>query len=250
LILGVVRCPSRPQAAYDPPAIQQCLAAAAASSEPVKVVFPKGVYQLGTAADTVIPTRALLLSNASQVVIDGQGSTLLITDPLLGFLSVENSQQVIIENMVIDYQTLPWISGTVTALDATTGSFELKLDKNQPWPADPVAFMNHTRSSAPWGYLQNPAIAGRLKAGVYNVYFLDAITQLDSNHLRIQIKMRNVLSRDFAIGDAFTMVVRQYGQGFFFKSTVDVTAQNITIHALIGAPFVGMNSQRTAILNN
>ncbi len=237
----------------DQPAIQACFNEAASSSEPVKILFPKGVYHLGTSVDHAKPSRALRLVKASQVHIDGQGATLLITNPSLGLMAIEQSQKIIIERLEIDYQTLPWISGKIIHINPRTGSFDLKLDENQRWPKDPVAFLTQTRSRwGSWGYLQDQHIPGRLKMGVNNHYFIKSIKQLNPQNLRLELpdKTKHLLVRDFALGDVYTHVVRQVGHGFFFKKCSDITARNISIHALIGAPFVGVASQRTAILNN
>lgn len=80
-----------------------------------KLVFDPGTYrfQLPEATD---PGVFFSLREAEDVVIDGQGATIVFSDPLSGGLVVQGGRGVTIKNLEFDYDPLPFTQAAITAV--------------------------------------------------------------------------------------------------------------------------------------
>ena len=56
----------------------------------------------------------LSLSYATNVVVNGNGCKILITNPRIGFLNVNSCSNVIVQGFLVDYNPLPFTQGVVT----------------------------------------------------------------------------------------------------------------------------------------
>jgi hypothetical protein len=114
----------------DGPAIQRMLAEAASAKGPVRLIFPAGkVVRVATASERY----AFRLDHAASVTVDGGGSTFLLA-PEVRFLCLTHSRAVTFRNLKVDFGTLPFADGTVTAVSAKERWLEVRL---MPWVSHP-----------------------------------------------------------------------------------------------------------------
>ena len=98
----------------DGPGIERMLAAASTAAGPVRLVFPaNGRIRVTSATDRYV----FRLHNARNLTLDGQGSTFIL-GPDVRFLRVRHSNNISIRNLNIDFEPLPFVDGTVSAVDA------------------------------------------------------------------------------------------------------------------------------------
>jgi hypothetical protein len=120
--------------------------AVAAAGNSATVVFPKGqVYDFGAidclnGSDPKYTPAYWQISNATDLVIDGSGSTLNFTSPCQGIV-LNGAQRVVLKNFVIDWPRLKIAAvGTVTATggNGTSGyTYSLQLDPEYVTPDAP-----------------------------------------------------------------------------------------------------------------
>lgn len=117
-------------------AFHQMIAAAVAIDGPVEIsLTPNALYRIGASKGK---EYALEISNAQELVFNGQGATLVFTNPLLGGICVQNSRAVILKNFFVDYDPLPYTQGVITAIDLDEYWFEYKIDEGHTEPDSPL----------------------------------------------------------------------------------------------------------------
>jgi hypothetical protein len=143
--------------------IQDALDRAANSGVPSQVLFNPGATYVLTNS-SLLGGPSVTLSNASNVVVNGSGAKILITNPRLGFLDVLLCTNVIVEGFSVDYSPLPFTQGIVTQnyYTQTQGpqesAIEVMIDGGYPSPTN----ANYLDSNAErWGTVMNPAEPGR-----------------------------------------------------------------------------------------
>lgn len=141
-------------------AVKSAVDAAMASGQPAEIRFEAGaIYRIGLPDGPNMQSQyALYIKNASHLVINGQGATLLITHPEIGGICSENSNNVKIKNIKIDYDPLPFAQGTVTAVNHAQYWFDLQVTNGFLEPDQPC----FARSMSKWGLtVRDEADGGR-----------------------------------------------------------------------------------------
>jgi hypothetical protein len=140
-------------------ALVEVTKAAKQTTVPAEILFePNQIYRISLSDDLADQTKfAWSIKNAKNLTINGQGSTLLITHPEIGAISIENSSHITLKNFKIDYDPLPYSQGIITAVNLSEGWFEMEIDKNFPEPDKPY-FHN---AMAKWGLTVRPRANGR-----------------------------------------------------------------------------------------
>lgn len=109
--------------ADDGPAIERLLAAARTAAGPVRLVFPAN----RTVRATTAPERYIFrFDGTTDLTVDGQGSTFLL-GPDVRFLRLRNSDRMALRNLRVDFDPLPFVDGTVTAVEAEPGCIDVTV---------------------------------------------------------------------------------------------------------------------------
>ena len=137
------------------------VAAAKACGVPAEVVFKKtGRYYFASNTSKGSDAYAILrVKNANNLLIRGQGvaTKLIFGDPALGGLFISDSKTVMIKDFSIDYNPLGFTQGTIVSMDATAGSFVLRVHDGYPTP---IAIQSTIPPYYHYGYVIN-------KSGTY-----------------------------------------------------------------------------------
>lgn len=116
----------------DGPALRKLFEKASALNHPAKIVFEKnGTYYLGKEENH--PIGSLFLDRASDLIVDGNNSLLLV-DPNRRPIELYRCKNVTIKNFQIDYSPLPYTQGRITKIDNSNGYLEFKVDEGYPQP--------------------------------------------------------------------------------------------------------------------
>ena len=117
----------------DLPALTKLFEKASKQKRPTKVVFAPGkVYRIGQHLAGLY--GRILISRASNLVVEGNGCTLMIHPSSRAF-ALYRSRNIIVRNFKIDYSPLPYTQGRVTKVDAANYYLEFKTDSGFPSPA-------------------------------------------------------------------------------------------------------------------
>ena len=116
----------------DLPALTRLFLKASQQKRPAKVVFAPGkVYRIGQHTEDLY--GRVLINRANNLVVEGNGCTLLIHPSSRAF-AVYRSKNIVIRNFKIDYSPLPYTQGRVSKVDADNYYLEFKIDSGYPSP--------------------------------------------------------------------------------------------------------------------
>ncbi|MHB1484160.1 MAG: DUF5060 domain-containing protein [Saccharofermentanales bacterium] len=192
-------------------------------------------YRVEAAGDT-----ALVIENAKNVIFNGQGATLVFTNVDAGGLKVVNSENVIVKNINIDYDPLPYSFGTVTYVNGDV--YRLKFDPGYIEPDDP-AYDFAKRVAGVLGikitYNGTKTIFGQPVVGSKTfVSKGDREWELDGSTLFLGGGSNTVAGVGLKTGDRFVLKAGNYAAAVAFLFSNNVTAENIVVYTSPGLSFL------------
>ncbi len=128
----------------------------------------------------------LTLYRATNVLVNGNGCKILITNPRLGFLDVHTCSNVIVENFFVDHDPLPYTQGTVTHNFFTNTPSELAIeflvDTGYPAPTNANYIDASANAQASrWGTVMDPTRPGRGADNRYSICIYTNVVQTNHN---------------------------------------------------------------------
>ena len=193
----------------------------ATSGMNVRLLFEKGRYDLFTNKNN---SHLVELNGASNIVIDGNGSEIIIHDPLMGFMSIFKCSNIIVKNLFIDYDPLPFVQGKIVAVNQNSNSFDIKIDEGFPKLTDPM-FQNASRC---WGMLMDPTIPGKLKDGAPNLFGSKNFKEISAGVFSVTFETNRLL-KFVEVGDLYVHIARTNGKTIFKSgSSKNITYLNNT----------------------
>ncbi len=238
-------------------ALEDVVEAAKATDGPVEILFePGAVYRItqpnAEELRNSIPSNeifALHIKNATNLTINGQGSTLVITDPNIGAVSMDNCSHIALKNFKIDYDPLPFTQGTITEVNLEEYWFEMKLDDGYPEPtgihfqrAKDLYFGN-------WGLTLRDEGNGRVRYGPAAVFADKWERTAGVSPARTwrfyppatgdQYSLQNspLQASGLKKGDRFVYMARNWSQAVAAKYCDHILWEGITIHTSPGLDF-------------
>lgn len=122
----------------DGPALRQVFALASRATAPTTIHFEAGrTYRISSAAEG---HGRLLLREASRVTIEGHGAKLVVRPPNRA-LGLYRSRDIILRNLTVDYDPLPYIQGTITRIDNANAWLEFRPQPGYGLPVEGDATM-------------------------------------------------------------------------------------------------------------
>jgi hypothetical protein len=235
--------------------IQKALNFAATNTVPTEVLFNAGATYIITNTNK-IADMPLTLSGANNVLINGNGCEVLIKNPRIGFLHLQNSTNVIVENITVDYDPLPYTQGMVTRNlythppigTAAEPAIEFRLDSGYPAPTNAnYVDTNAINSAERWGIVMDTNNPGRGADDRYTIYTYTNVVQTNvSGAFKVQFTghsfMQTIQSNDF-----WCMVSRWNGSSVYSAgSCYQLTFLQLTNYAGAAANF---EAQYTPLVN-
>jgi len=226
--------------------IQNALDAVYHSTTPTEIRFNAGATYVITNGSLTgdIP---LTLYQATNVVVNGNGCKILITNPRLGFLDVHTCSNVIVENFFVDHDPLPYTQGTVThnfyANSPSELAIEFQVDTGYPAPTN-ANYIDANAGSERWGTVMNPTNHGRGADNRYSICIYTNVVQTNHNgafkvYLPYYDQARNVQP-----GDRWNMISRWDGSTVFWTyASHQVTYLNNTNFSAAGLSYGGQFSE-------
>ncbi|TQV88846.1 hypothetical protein [Aliikangiella coralliicola] len=186
--------------------------------------FTAGEYQLNCAPNT----WCLELNTANKILLEGEIdpftgevlTTFVIKNAQSGVFYLEESKDVIIKNINIVYDTVPFIQGTITAINKANRTFELALDADlKSMGADDFTLVEDDKGTATteddlnnimFGFLLDDKQPTR-KRKTRSHYSVKEVSEKSFNKFEIELvndeHMAN-FSSDATIGNRFVMIER------------------------------------------
>lgn len=229
-----------PTGADDTAIIQSALHFAATNGQPTQVRFTANATYLITNS-SLISEMPLTLTNATNVLINGNGCKVIIQNPRIGFLHVQSCSNIIIEGITVDYNPLPYTEGPVIANLYTNGirAIEFRPETGYPSPTnanyvDLYAVTNAER----WGTIMNTNYPGRGADNRYTIYsYTNVLTTTNPGVYEVQIPDAASL-QTIQAGDYWCMVSRWNGSSVYSAgNSYQVTFLDLTNYAGAAANF-------------
>lgn len=210
------------------------------ASNPVKLVFEKGIYDIFPPLGT---NYSLVFSGVDNVVVDGNDSEIIIHNPETGFIQFTNCTNVIFKNISVDYNKLPFTQGKVTAINLSNKTFDFTIDPGFP-SLEEAYFVNATQK---WGMLKEAS--GKLKNGVDHLFPYYGWTKISEHVFRVSQPGTGKINQ-FSVGDYFVQIARNNGKSLFYTSNCkNITFLNVTSYASPSGTYIGYNNYEWNIIN-
>jgi len=105
------------------------------TNEHVEIVFPYGTY----AVENVCPNSRFILemNKIKNISLKGNGSLILVKNPLAGVFRFNSSSDISIEGFEIKYETAPWTQGEITNVDKEKGIITYTAEADYDLFSDP-----------------------------------------------------------------------------------------------------------------
>lgn len=233
-------------AADSAPAIRLAIAAAAAwsSSAPTRtasVVFSAATYRIDRASTS--SWYALELDGVVRLGLYGSSTTLLVTTPYAGALSISRSATVRVEGLTIDYATVPFTQGAITAIDAAAGTIDVQLLSGYPSLGDTALF-----PGSGYGTVRDATTGAMKRGGQITFLYTGIAATPTAGRWRLTIAAEHRARMvDLATGDGFVTGFRGNWHGVAVYRCADVTLASLTVYASPGAAFIPSDSDGTVI---
>lgn len=218
-----------------------------------------------TAGATYVITNGSLIGNtplslyrATNVVVNGNGCKILITNPRIGFLTVNTCSNVIVEGFSVDYDPLPFTQGVVTHNFYTSNdvpkeaAIEFLADAGYPAPTN----ANYTDANAVstglrWGMVIDPALPGRVANGAYTQCFYTNVIQTNANGAFKVYLSSEEQAQTIEPGDHWCMIAR-WNSSIIFNTyqSWQVTFMNNTNYTGAGPSYVGQYTPLISEIND
>lgn len=211
---------------------------------PTEIRFNAGAtYVISNSSLT--PDIPLVLGNATNVVVNGNGCKILITNPRIGFMSVSQCSNVIVENFSVDYNPLPYTQGTVTHNFFTNSPSELaiefQVDAGYPAPTNAnYVDANAVSTARRWGTVMDTNNPGRGADGGYAACLYTNVVQTNANGaFKVYFQFQNQ-AKSIQPGAKWHMISRWNGSTLFNTyMSYQVTWLNNTNYAGAGISYGG-----------
>ena len=140
----------------DGEAVRKCIQAAIASGQKAEVVFEAGTYRIDPSpgATAMGELVSLPINKANNLTFSGamEGTTLTFTNPSASGIVLEGCRNVVLKNIRIDYDPLPYAFGTIRAVNLAENTFDLELDANSADFTNPL----FAKAKTLWGMVIRP----------------------------------------------------------------------------------------------
>jgi hypothetical protein len=219
-------------------ALKSAVEAAQATGRAAEILFePDVVYHIALPDGPNMQGKyALHIRNATNLVLNGQGATLLVAHPEIGAVCTEDSSGIEIKNFNIDYDPLPYTPGTITAVNRAEYWFELKVDNGFIEPDQPC----FDRAMSEWGITIRDMPGGRRRYGPTAI-FTERREKTGERTWRLYPPKAgggyNNPLEALNIGDRYIHMARNYAQAVAGKNCDNLLWDNITIFASPGLAF-------------
>ncbi len=207
----------------------------------VRLLFNQGTYDL---MENNIRSHMLELKGGSNILIEGNGSEIIVHNPLIGFFSVINSKNVIIKNLFIDYDPLPFTQGKIIAVNVEKNSFDLKIDEGFPM----LSHSMFQEANRVWGMLMDPEIPGKLKDSAPNLFGSKDFKEVSKDIFRLYFQGPRLL-KYIETGDLYVHIARTNGRTIFRTgSSKNITYLNITSYSSPAGSYAAFNMEEWNVI--
>ena len=235
----------------DANSLRRAIKAASNRGPGTTVLLSSGTYNISTTAhDTPNNTfHTIYLSDIHGVTIQGNNTTLMVDDPFMDIFYFQESSDITIKGITIDYAIDPWVQGTVTDVNKAAGTFTLSVSnvsKSGTTILDDPRWIEVTTSrskTSPFGMVRDDNDPRLLKKGVPNFFYgFTTPKKVKQGVYEIGFtnnEYKNWLGTNIAKGSKIVLLNRidSVGAFRFLWHKGDITVENCNVYASVGTIF-------------
>ncbi len=186
---------------------------------PAEIYLSEGTYNIN---------NEWSLYAIKNITIKGQGvnTAIVITNPKSKGLSLPLTSNVIIKNLSLDYNPLPFTQGTITAKTSTT--FDVEFASGFPLPTD----SHFVDAAAHWGAIMESSMP-RPKWGSPSVVYVGTWTLVSGRTYRAAATTAELSY--MAVNDRFIIIARDYGSVIQIAGSNNTKLDGVTVYSSPGA---------------
>ncbi len=210
-------------------AIRNALAQAGSQrGKKVRIVLDEGIYRIAS----LQPGNPfhLVLCGLENVTLQGvpKKTVLLFTHPDKAAIGLFGTRNVVLKDMIVDYEPLPFTQGTVVATDPEHGAFDWRPDPGYRLPKPPFPV------SGAMGVIVDRKRRA-LKAKVPDYAFIKSAASLGDGRWRLTFTPSTAdRARAMEPGDAFVLLARLPGGTIEFNSASGGGIDGVTLYSSPG----------------
>lgn len=216
----------------DTAAVSAALQHAKGVEGPVRIIFSPGLYRLSPQSSAVTSNYVLRMNQLHDVELRGEGTYLMLTEPMSGFMLCTQCANVTVGGMIIDYEVPPFVQGHVTAIDSSLGTFDYVPDPG-------YSLLDHPQlAQFPriWGTVRDLAQPHLMKPSAADHIDIDSTEKLSSSLYRITVKpnMKGNIggAGGIEVGDTVVLVARNHDNHIFrFSESREIALRDLTVYA-------------------
>lgn len=184
------------------------------------------------------------IKNSSNLIFDGNDSTLIVTNPLNGVFKIFNSQNITLKNFSVDYKYLPHVAGKILEINKKDKTIVFRPFKNYTNSLQKNISIESKKRTV---YLYPLSKPGIVKKRGTPVTHIKSIVKKQNNYLILCKKIK----KNIQVNDVIVLVFRNQGGSISYSRNSDnITYDNITIYAGTSGNFVAKNTSNVTIQNS
>lgn len=182
------------------PEIKRTFAAAMAEKAPVRISFDRAEYRLDPGPDRIL----FEFTRTNDLVVDGGGSTFVITHPV-SWITLRECRRVLIKNCTLDMDPPAYTAARV--LEVKDGAIETEILTGHSLPDDYPAYARDRK-----GMVVTPADGFAMKRGIQLVVTHAGFERMAGRRYRFRFE-RPETARLFSPGDVYVLDPRWLADG-------------------------------------
>ncbi|MBK1859709.1 right-handed parallel beta-helix repeat-containing protein [Cerasicoccus arenae] len=189
--------------------IELAIAEAAKGTPSIVRFAPDGKYRVAPSNYDLIR-----LSHVENMIIDGQGAELVFIEPATGLSSLIDCRNILIKDLTVRFDPLPYSIGIVQSVNMETGKFSMVMESSDIPTFDDAIMMKHWT----WGVLLDSTIPGKLQDdSPLVVSTRERQVEVSENQAglavyTLQLKSPHV-AKYFRLGSKYIVFARSKGRG-------------------------------------
>ena len=214
-----------------------------------RVIFGKGTYYFKATSLNVL----INLGRIENIEFTGQGpldTEIIIGNPRAGFMNFHESNNIIVKNLSLDWNPLPFTQGTIVAKDDSKATFDVKIDAGFPDPTGEWYTKNPPGGTgARWGVIVDPA-TNELKAGAADAIWTKSnVDDLGGGIYRLYLESRHYVSQ-IKVGDKYAQngrFINESAIGFILCKNTKV--ENVNIYSCPAIIINNLGTDKSVVRN-
>lgn len=230
----------------DAAGIEQVIKEAAANTPCIVRFAKKGRYRIAPT-----DTDLIKLHDVSDMIIEGQGAELIITEVDRGLAHLIECNGILIRDLTIRYDPLPFAIGVVQSVDDSTGEFSVVMEHPELPAFDSPTILKHWT----WGVLLDPNIPGKLLDDsplVLSTIEREVRKQVNGEGeatYTLELKSPHQ-AKFFTPGSKYIVFARHKGRGLTrVEGGKDVTFFNLINYGVSGGHYTSFESSALKVLH-